>query len=80
MAVHSYLCADQQTYSIRVDRPISENSISNPRMGVTLVASSRGYLQPALPAGPSGPAGPQETSLLASSDVVDKDPEWKARW
>lgn len=75
MAVHSYLCADQQTYSIRVDRPISENSISNSRMRVTLVASSHGYLQPALPAGPS-----QETSLLASSDVVDKDPEWKARW
>lgn len=42
-------------------------------MGVTLVAPPHGYPQQALPAGPS-----QETHLLASSDVVDKEPEWKA--
>ena len=44
-------------------------------MGVALVAPSCGYPQPALLAGPS-----QETHLLASSDVVDEDPEWKAGW
>lgn len=69
-----YLCADKQTYSTGVDRAIPEIfSIRNSRMGVILVAPPHGYPQPALPAGPS-----QETHLLASSDVVDKEPEWKA--
>lgn len=73
MAVHTFVLTSRPTAQ-EWTRAIPEIfSIRNSRMGVILVAPPHGYPQQALPAGPS-----QETHLLASSDVVDKEPEWKA--